>query len=91
MEPTFKNGDYVLVNKNDRDFGLDEVVIYTNANGNVILGRITGISEEIYEFKPDNEEIGVNTEEYSSTAEDGILGKATLCLEGRFKCWLKTL
>lgn len=91
MEPAFENGDYVLVGKTDRDFEPGEVVVYTNANGNIILGRITGISEEVYEINPDNEELGVNEEEYLPTSEEEIIGTATLCLESRLKCWLKTL
>lgn len=91
MEPAFKNGDYVLVDESDRSFDLDEVVVYTNANGNVIVGRITGISEGIYEISPDNVETGVNTKEYLPVSENYIIGKAAPCLKGRFKCWLATL
>lgn len=91
MEPAFENGDYVLVDTSDRSFDLDEVVVYTNANGNIILGRITGISEEVYEINPDNEELGVNEEEYLPTSEEEIIGPVTLCVESRLKCWLETL
>ncbi|QQR54348.1 S24/S26 family peptidase [Candidatus Peregrinibacteria bacterium] len=91
MEPTFKNGDYVLVDKEDGNFALNEVVIYTNARGDIILGRITEIAGEIYEISPDNEELGVNTEAYLSTSEEKIIGPATLCSGGFFRCGLKAL
>jgi phage repressor protein C with HTH and peptisase S24 domain len=90
MEPTFVDGARLLVDTSSREYFVEDVVIYTNDNGNIILGRVVGIHENIYEIAPDNAELELNIHEYLPTEAKDIIGAAFLCHKGRFKCWIET-
>lgn len=53
MEPTYKADDYLLINKIDRDFDRNDIIIFKNEKNNYILTRIIGLPKEKIEIKED--------------------------------------
>ncbi len=50
MEPTYKNNDYLIINKIDKDFKRNDVVVYENKD-NFLVSRIIGLPNDKIEIK----------------------------------------
>ncbi len=72
MEPNYRNGDFLIINKFHRNFDRGDVIVFWHpTNSRYHISRITGLPGESADVRrvTGNGIIGLNTQDYSITLE----------------------